>query len=201
VTSNGQFGDRIDWNAEARRAAAEGVPGVIPGPMVTEVCAALSMDGGEADPEPTPRLVDCGCNIARFYPEVTKAGLTYTGVDQAAEALAIAKNRYPGIDLINAMLWDEWPKGRAKFDAAICNAVLQHNNLFEKVQILYRIAEAVRPGGVFVMQESTVPVETDTQLQQGEWIEIVECYGFKLIKLWHPNAEYKILDGYVFRRV
>lgn len=187
-----KFGDGIDWDAEARRAAKEGMPGAKPGEMVALIMEALGEKRG--------KLVDCGCNIARFCPEVRAAGFEYIGVDQALEALTIAKSRYPEVKFVRSMLWDAWPGLAGQAVAAICNAVLQHNTHDEKRRILARVAEAVEPGGVFAMQESTVVAETKTQLRQGDWVKLVEGFGFELKKLWHPNQEFGVYDGYLFVR-
>jgi trans-aconitate methyltransferase len=193
------FGDGIDWNAEARRANKEGQPGNHVGELVRRVKEIVI--AGPQSRNMKPVLVDCGCNIGRFCPQVQAAELVYIGVDQADEALAIARKRYPGVSFVKSMLWDPWPRSVGPIDAAICNAVLQHNTHDEKRRILARIAEAVPAGGVFAMQESTVVQETKTQLRQGDWIKLVEGFGFKLHSMWHPNDEFGILDGYVFLRV
>jgi trans-aconitate methyltransferase len=190
-----KFGDGIDWNAEARRAAKEGMPGPKPGEMISRITAKQRWNEPEC-----PRLVDCGCNIARFYPEAKTAGFVYVGVDQAPEALAIARSRYPEARFEQAMLWEPWSQCVGPVQAAICNAVLQHNTHADKKRILARIAQAVVPGGVFAMQESTVAVETATQLRQGDWVALVEGFGFELREMWHPNDEFKIFDGYLFTR-
>lgn len=201
------FGDGIDWNAEARRAEKDGMPGESANILTRHLVDALEnrptlrAAGPPADLPRRARIADCGCNIGRFYPAVKAVGLDYIGIDQAPEALVIARKRYPGAVFERAMLWDGWPTRTGAVDGAICNAVLQHNTHEEKRLILARIAEAVSIGGAFVMQESTVPVETKTQLRQGDWISLVESFGFQLKALWHPNDEFKILDGYVFRRV
>jgi SAM-dependent methyltransferase len=187
------FGDRIDWGKEAERAAKEMPPDEQPGELHLNVLAAVK--GVDA-----PSIVDCGCNIARFAPPFVAAGFKYVGIDQSEVALDIARRRYPGLAFCRTMLWDDWPSLYPKFDVALCNAVLQHNTHDEKRLILPRIAAAVRSGGVFAMQESTVHAETATQLRQDQWIAIVEEHGFKLATMWHRN-DLDILDGYLFRRV
>ncbi len=102
---------------------------------------------------------------------------------------------------VSSMLWESWPAHCGPFDVAISMAVLQHNKLDEKKGILARIAEAVRPGGFFCMQESTVLEQTPTQLRQEQWITLVEGFGFKLLRTWHPNPEYGVNDAYLFERV
>lgn len=190
------FGDGIDWNNEAVRAASEtehehnmgGVRAVAL--ELVQQLAAVGCTGG--------RLLDCGCNIARYCPPLREAGFEYVGVDQAPKALQIAKWRYPGVEFVASMLWDM--KFDKPFDVAISMAVLQHNLRDEKKRILARIAEAVRPGGYFAMQESTVLEETRTQLRQEQWIALVEGSGFRMLSGWHPNPEYGVHDAYLFQR-
>lgn len=187
------FGDGIDWSEFARFAAQEMPPGEGEGDLQRNIKDALP--GIEK-----PRLVDCGCNIARFAPSLVKIGFDYTGIDQSEEAVRISRIRYPNLKFDVAFLWEDWPSRFSPFDCAMCNAVLQHNTHDEKRRILPRIAQAVRIGGIFGMQESTVLEETKTQFRQDQWISFVESYGFKLIKQWHRN-ELDIDDGYLFRRI
>lgn len=190
------FGDGIDWGNEARRAEA----------ATEQAYASEALRAGASelvhrlgDFKAGKRLLDCGCNIASYYPPLNAAGYEYTGVDQAAVALNIAKRRYPGINLVQSYLWDmQFPQ---KFDVAISMAVLQHNKHDEKRRILKRIVESVRPGGYFAMQESTVLEDTATQLRQAAWIALVEEHGFQFVTGWHPSPEYKICDAYLFVRL
>jgi SAM-dependent methyltransferase len=212
------FGDGIDWNKEARRAAAHDAVGAPAGCQMLDVIR-------EALGQLThrPRIVDCGCNIGQFYPMFEQAGFYYVGLDQAAEALEIARRRWVGAHFVQTFLWDDWlttmanaaasggvphiegkgpldaAREAVRFDVAICNAVLQHNLFAEKERILPRIAQAVRAGGLFAMQESTVLEETRTQLRQDQWIALVERHGFKLLRTWHKN-ELGVEDSYLFRR-
>ncbi len=189
-----KFGDGIDWNAEARRAAAaddrNNAQGVV-----------AKIDAIERLAEHLPsrgRVLDAGSNIGRYCPAVLAAGFQYVGVDQAQEALAIARERNPNGVFVESFLWDM--KFDILFDAALSFAVLQHNTLPEKQRILGRIAAAVRVGGYFVMMESTVLQETVTQLTQAGWISLVSGCGFELVTTWHPNPDYGVNDHYLFRR-
>jgi 2-polyprenyl-3-methyl-5-hydroxy-6-metoxy-1,4-benzoquinol methylase len=191
------WGDGIDWNNEARRAAAHDAVGAPAScQMLEEIKAAM---------EPVnrrPRVVDCGCNIGQFFPMFDAAGFEYVGIDQAHESLEIARKRWPEALFLKAFLWDDWQGALSRIlaDVAICNAVLQHNSHAEKERILPRIADAVRPGGLFAMQESTVQEATATQLRPEQWIALVRRHGFRLLKTWHKN-ELGLNDGYLFRRV
>ena len=192
-----KFGDGIDWDNEARRAEA-----ATAGAYATEALRAGASDlvSRLLDLKAGKRLIDCGCNIASYYPPLQGAGFDYVGVDQSAEALNIARKRYPGIELVHSYLWDMNFVAKP-FDIAISMAVLQHNQLLEKRSILRAVAQAVRPAGYFAMQESTVLKETATQLRQAQWIELVEGHGFKLVDTWHPNPEYAVNDAYLFERL
>lgn len=187
------WGDGIDWNQEARRAAQEAPPGQAASDMLVRLLGALR---GVV----RPRIVDCGCNIGRFFPQLSAAGFTYVGLDQADDAIRIAQARYPGARFEHAFLWDAWSRRHEPFDAALCNAVLQHNRHDEKARIVDQIAAAVRVDGVFVLQESTVPVATPTQLRPEQWTDLVETTGFRLEATWHRN-EHGLDDAYLFRRV
>lgn len=188
------FGDGIDWSAEARRAAAaDAASGSANRPVgrseLVDHLAALLPEGG--------RVLDAGCNIGRYCPLILAAGFEYVGVDQSEEALAIARERNPDGKFEHAFLWEMSP---GIFDAAICFAVLQHNTHAEKERIIPRIAAALRPGGIFLIMESTVPTQTTTQLTHAGWIDIVTRHGFELVETFHPNPE-GVNDAYAFRRI
>lgn len=189
------FGDGIDWDNEARRQAAltrdEYTTGGVRASALELVAKFKIVGAGE-------KLLDCGCNIGRYCPPLREAGFQYVGVDQSQEALRICRERYPDVQFIHSFLWDMVFEDR--FDVAITMAVLQHNKYSEKERILGRIAAALRPGGLFAMQESTVLETTATQLRHEEWIDLVTRHGFDLVDTWHPNPEYGVHDAYLFRR-
>ena len=189
------FGDGIDWDNEARRQSTSSMEEHARGGVranALEIVRHLRNAGAAG------RLLDCGCNIGRYCPPLREAGFEYVGVDQSDVALQVCRDRYPGVDFVRTFLWDM--PFEAAFDVAISMAVLQHNQLAEKRRILPRIAAAVRPGGFFAMQESTVIAETATQLRHDQWVELVESFGFKLRSTWHPNPEYSVHDAYLFQR-
>ena len=135
-------------------------------------------------------------------------GLAYQGKPTRVFAwLGLPANhtgKVPGVVLVHGgggTAFKEWvQKWNEQGFAAISMAVLQHNTLDEKQRILPRIAAAIRPGGLFVMSESTVLEETRTQLTQEGWIRLVISHGFELLSTWHPNPEHGIDDAYMFRR-
>lgn len=201
------FGDGIDWDFEAQRSARDDQPVAHDAEVVQHMKRLC----------PEARLLlDAGCNIGNFCPLFTGAGYLYCGFDQSAIALNIARSRYPlpgGGVFIEGMLWDmpfeaaDDPVGHAPsgwhgggFDIVHVNAVLQHNRMEEKLRIMPRITAATRIGGLFVMAESTLPLETATQLTSEGWIALAERHGFALIETWHQN-ELGLDDTYAFRRV
>lgn len=186
-----QFGDGINWDFEARRAAAEGWVA----PHDSELIRNLRLWLPHED-RPR-RVLDAGCNIGNFAGMFMAAGFEYTGVDQSAVALELACGRYPQATWIEGMLWDM--EFGEPFDLVFCNAVLQHNNHAEKARILPRIAAATKPGGMFIMQESTVLEETATQLTHEGWIQAVLQHGYVLQGTWHKNPE-GLNDAYAFWR-
>ena len=203
------FGDEIDWDFEATRRAKEmeGQPPIPPDSV--EVVRRAPGWGVR----PGAEVVDLGCNVGVFAGPFLAAGYHYTGVDQSAHALGLAKKAYPpklvspkerkavapNPHFLEAFLWDISLE-TASFDYGFCNAVLQHNTLPEKQRIMLEVRRVVKPGGVFAMQESTVLTETATQLTHQGWIDLVTGYGFSLIETWHPNPEYGVDDAYAFRR-
>lgn len=143
------------------------------------------------------KLVDCGCHIGRWIRVFEGAGFDYTGVDQSLDAIKVALRYNPKGKFVNKFLWDM--DFNEQFDIAVCIAVLQHNNLHEKHIILPKICKSLKNNGIFFMTESTVPMETNTQLTYKGWISLVERNGFKFQESWHVN-DCGVHDFYIFRK-
>lgn len=184
-----QFGDKINWDLEADRAVREDKD-----LFYTDFEGLLKLK----QYKPTGKLLDCGCNIGRFIKIFENAGYKYTGVDQSEHALSIAKQYHPKGNFIRSFLWDV--KFKYKFDIAFTNAVLQHNTLNEKREILQNIHTILKKRGILMIAESTVDVETKTQLTYEGWIKLIESFGFRLIESWHEN-ELGLYDNYIFEKV
>ena len=131
------------------------------------------------------KALDCGCHMGRFIDMTEAYGFEYTGVDQSEVALEYAKKQRPKGNWVHKFLWDMGYK--EEFDLAFTNAVLQHNLLSEQERIVPEIFKALKPGGVFMMTESTEPKNTKTQRTHDDWIKMVESCGFKFIKSSHKN--------------
>lgn len=109
------------------------------------------------------------------------AGYKYTGIDQSEYAINIAKQYHPDSNFVNSFLWDM--KFKYKFDIAFINAVLQHNTLSEK----QNIHTILKKNGILMIAESTINIETKTQLTYEGWIQLIESFGFKFLESWHEN--------------
>jgi len=142
-------------------------------------------------------LIDCGCHMGRWHKFFIGAGFVYTGVDQSKEIIEYCKENYPYLahKFVLSMLWDM--EFKEEFDIAISIAVLQHNKLDEKKRILPKIYNALKPGGVFFMTESTIEASNVTQLSRNDWLALVEGVGFTFKESWHTN-ELGIEDHYIF---
>lgn len=183
------FGDGIDWDLEADRAVNESE--VLFDQTSTRVNAIKKY-------KKSGKLIDCGCNIGKYIEAIENAGYTYVGVDQSKHALEVAEHYHPDATFVHSFLWDM--KFKYKFDIVFINAVLQHNTHAEKGRILEAIVKIIKKGGILTIAESTVPIETVTQLTYTGWIDLIEGFGFKLLETSHEN-EFGLKDNYIFKKV
>ena len=146
------------------------------------------------------RALDCGCNIGKWYNIVRNYGFKYTGVDSCNKAIFMAREANPNVDFLCSPLWDL--NFSEDFDLVFTNSVLQHNILVDQEKIIEKIYKALKPGGIFRMEEGTEPITTDTQRTKQGWIDMVESHGFKFIKSskgTYPNTN-GIDTRYIFRK-
>lgn len=192
-----KFGDGISWENHVDENIAEhGNEGkMFYGDMCDHAFSnAKSFIKTDTDPKDWMAL-DCGCHMGRFIDTVRAYGFKYTGVDQCQKALDYAKEHRPDGDWVYSFLWDM--KFNEVYDFAFTNAVLQHNLLEEQERIIPKIYKALKPGGVFMMTESTEPLTTRTQRTYYGWIAMVESFGFKFVKSFHKNPK-GYDDKYIF---
>jgi SAM-dependent methyltransferase len=118
-------------------------------------------------------LLDVACGAGRYTIPLHRAGYATTGIDLSDDFLAVARQREAGIDWhrgdVRALPW------RGRFDGALC-----FGNSFgyfprrETPAFLRGIADALKPGGAFVLEsgataESLLPSLTlERSLQAGE---------------------------------
>jgi tRNA (cmo5U34)-methyltransferase len=81
------------------------------------------------------------------------------GVDQSAPMLEAARARLAGlpVELVVAELADPLPPG--PFDLVVSALAVHHLEGSEKSALFVRVAEALRPGGRFVLADVVIPVD------------------------------------------
>jgi len=102
------------------------------------------------------RLLDAGCGLGRFTAAVRALGVEAVGVDISAEAIAEARQRYPGpryevLDLLRPL-----PAELGRFDAlvSLCSSFGYGFTEAEDMAMLRAFHSALRPGGRLAMELS-----------------------------------------------
>lgn len=99
-------------------------------------------------PETGERVLDLGCGTGHLTNQIAATGADVVGLDASIEMVAEARESYPDLQFVNADGRDfsfEEP-----FDAVFSNAVLHW--ISEQGAVLDSVAEALRPGGRFVVE-------------------------------------------------
>lgn len=97
------------------------------------------------------RVLDLGCGNGRFYEAFKGRGISYIGGDISEKLIAIARNKYPGIDfqVINA-LW--LPFSDSSFDKVYSIAVFHHlPSKKYREQFLKEVKRVLKPGGLLFL--------------------------------------------------
>ncbi len=92
------------------------------------------------------RLLDVGCGPGQFAEYITRAvpGVSYTGIDFSAVAIALAKARVPGATFIRTDLMDGNEISALEYDLVVALEVLEH--IDGDLELLAQL----RPGARFV---------------------------------------------------
>lgn len=231
-----QHGDRgVDWDADARRAAAAPYP-------YTE---HSFFNYFKNLVKPNDRVLEVGCQIASWIWawRGTEPTVRYEGLDWSLPALTIARDRYGEngghvstvslADIIKItkkpkptkttltlyvesgptsriLDWDPPPTPpyyepfnierkiigapakfhhmdareipfEDEFDIVFSHTFFQHTNLETKQIVAPRVAKALKPGGLLIIQENTSGDSTWGWMKQG-WIDFFSTYGFKFVR-------------------
>lgn len=135
------------------------------------------------------KVLDLGCNAACWSPIFQ--GKEYYGVDQDLEIFERARENSPRGTFVRGS-GEQIPFADAAFDLVFTSHVLQHNDHFpEKNNIVNEIARVLRPGGYYLMVESTANPEevrpTDQTFAAEGWKAFVGERGFEFQKYQEPE--------------
>ena len=119
--------------------------------------AAAADDGGLA----VARVLDLGTGTGETLAAVLAGhtGARAVGVDKSAPMLEAARARLAGlpVELVVADLADPLPPG--PFDLVVSALAVHHLDGPEKAALFARVADALRPGGRFVLADVVIPVD------------------------------------------
>jgi SAM-dependent methyltransferase len=171
---------------------------------------------GDRATMPGSRLLDAGCGTGGFLRWMLDRGAfdTAAGVDLAASAVALARERVPEADLCAAPL-SALPFDDGAFDLVVSNDVLQHvheDEVDASVQELHRVIE---PGGTLLLRTNgsrSLRRERDDWraydrhtlrelLSDAGFVEERSTYANTLLSLWGaargrlPQAPSEAADG------
>jgi len=99
-----------------------------------------------------PQLLDIGCGHGYIHPELRRLGFEVTGVEVAAEVLALAEQSNPGTTYLG---YDglTLPVTDQSFDVAIAICVMHHVPPSQWPSFTQEMLRALRPGGLVVIFE------------------------------------------------
>jgi SAM-dependent methyltransferase len=139
------------------------------------------------------KVLEVGCGAGFWCTNWELIGGEYYGIDANREAIALARKRHPRNVFwrmpVQSMSFDQL------FDVVFSHTVLQHTNLETKRFALGGIWEALKKGGLFVLEENC-EVDSQTTMLPKKWEELVLRYRFKLVLDDHNRDNTRM----VFRR-
>ena len=93
------------------------------------------------------RVVDLGCGSGAFTQLLRQAGYSCVGVDISPKLVAIGRNKYPGLELIEADA-ERLPFARESFDGVLLSALVHH--FPDPRGLVAEVRRVLKPGGRFV---------------------------------------------------
>lgn len=97
--------------------------------------------------KPGARVLDLGCSTGEYF-ALLPADATLVGVDHNAEALAVARQRWPAAQLIEANVAALPPLGR--FDLVLSIGLLQSGALDDRELVRHVVQELLAPDGAVI---------------------------------------------------
>lgn len=149
---------------------------------------------GERLQEPGVRLLDAGCGTGGFLAWIRERAklAAVAGVDVSEEAVAIARERLPDVDLRVAGA-SSLPFDDGSFDVATLNDVLQHVPEDLVAESLVELRRVVAPGGALLVRTNGA---RRARRPSPEWRVYdartlraeLERAGFRCARLTHANV-------------
>ncbi len=96
-------------------------------------------------------LLSAGCGTGRWDGVLLEAGHSVVGIDQSAESLARARERFPEARYEKIAMQDM--DFREEFDGAICIEALEHVSPEDWPGIMRGFSRALKPGGLLFFNE------------------------------------------------
>ena len=101
-------------------------------------------------PQSGQKILDAGCGTGRNLSSLRSAGAHAYGLDFSLGMLRVAKEKVPGVPLVQADLQTEFPFRVAQFSAVLCALIGEH---LEKLPVtlsqIHRVLDTGRLDGVF----------------------------------------------------
>lgn len=102
----------------------------------------------ELQPQAGERILDAGCGTGRNLGPLLEVGALPAGLDFSAGMLAVARRKFPQLDLQQGDLQQTFPWEAAIFDAALCALIGEH--LRDLGALCREVFRVLKPGGRFV---------------------------------------------------
>jgi SAM-dependent methyltransferase len=95
-------------------------------------------------------IADVGCGTGRHAAFLAEHGFAVTGIDSSEQMLAVASERAPGVEFVQASLFDWRPP--EPVDGVLCRGVLSEITAdADRARALEVLHEMLRPGGLLVL--------------------------------------------------
>ncbi len=101
--------------------------------------------------KPGDKVLDLGCGNGRLYQILAKKQVLYTGLDQSAELIRLAKEKVPEVEFVVGEM-TELSFGAESFDAIFSIAAFNHIPGAElQLKSLQEMKRVLKPGGLIIM--------------------------------------------------
>lgn len=126
--------------------------------------------------KPGSRVVDFGCGDGRVTNALRRRGFDVTAVDASPKMLAALAEADPDMPQLQSDGSDLYARLGRKVDAVVCLSVLIHHSRASALAILDGLVEAVRKGGLLILDWPTSEEPEEAQI----WIDVTT---------WHPDMQ------------